>query len=549
MTRLILRVWRFMPYVFIEYKEKACQKSAAALTYMTLFAIVPLMTVTFSMFSVFPPFQAVGEQLQDFIFNHFVPDSGLEVQEYLSAFSSQARSLTIPGIAMLIVTAYLMLTNIEKTFNTIWGVQEGRRGLSSFLIYWAILSLGPILLGLGLGMSTYLISLKLFVVEYDSLGIISWFLQFFPWVLTTAAFTLLFLAVPNCKVPVKHAFAGGVVAAVCFELLKDLFGWIVSHSSFELIYGAFAIVPLFLLWINLLWTIILAGAVLVRTMTTYKIVTAGQQYPDLITTLLSLWEFHSRRTTGGAMNDGELLQIGVDSEQWRRVRKALLSHHVIAETTDGDYVLCRDLETVTLRQIADIINMPTQMPGESDYLQESVWFPDVASRLLSIDQHMEHEFDVTIAQLFSAREELPLYPDEGEGLEQLREQLQTTGLNHIEPAAISDAKAADSVHIEQVTDMEPLSYSSSTEPELPASAGEAWNVTAEQAAVSVSVSLSESVAEKAGDDREQVLLEHGQINQTETDRGQSELESEYKNNGDDHDKKGNNGDLEQDKAC
>ncbi len=191
-------IWRFITHLANEFRESGCQQRAAALTYMTLFAIVPMLMVIYSAFSVIPAFQGYGAQLQDLLFSHLMPDSGSEIQSYLTDFSSQARSLTGWGVGMLVVTAYLMLTNIEKTFNGIWGVTEARKGLSNFLLYWAVLSLGPLLLGLGLAMSTYLLSLTLFVDEYDSLGIVPFLLKFVPWILTTAAFTLLFAAVPNC---------------------------------------------------------------------------------------------------------------------------------------------------------------------------------------------------------------------------------------------------------------------------------------------------------------------------------------------------------------
>lgn len=113
-------VKRFIQQIIFHYQDKQCQKSAAALTYMTLFAIVPMMTVSYSMFSVIPAFSGLESQLQALIFNNFVPSTGQEVQQYLSGFSSQARSLTSVGVIMLVVTAYLMLKNIEGNFNSIW---------------------------------------------------------------------------------------------------------------------------------------------------------------------------------------------------------------------------------------------------------------------------------------------------------------------------------------------------------------------------------------------------------------------------------------------
>ena len=425
--------WRFMPYLAREFMAKGCQKQAAALTFMTLFATVPMLTVVYSMFSLVPAFQGLGDQLQALLFQHFLPDSSSEITSYLSEFSSQARSLTLVGVVVLVATAYLMLKNIEKTFNDIWGVKEARKGLSNFLLYWAVLSLGPLLLGIGLAMSTYLLSMRLFVDEIDTLGIMPALLTFVPWLLTTAAFTLLFAAVPNCKVPVKQALIGGLITAVLFELFKDLFGRIMANSSYQDIYGAFAFFPLFLLWLNILWMIVLGGAVLVRSLATYGLVSQGKTYPDLIASLMALWKFNECRKTGVTVNDDQLLKVGIETEQWQRVRDSLRKHRVITSTQQGDYVLCRDLNVITLRELADMMNVRSHMPGVSDYLQRFDWFPEVAARFLSIDQHIEKEFDVSLGSLFiSIEHPADELTQEDDGLDMLREELAqnpTTGLD------------------------------------------------------------------------------------------------------------------------
>ncbi|MGH1371309.1 MAG: YihY family inner membrane protein [Cellvibrionaceae bacterium] len=425
---------RFLPLLYREYVEKGCRQQAAALTYMTLFAIVPTMTVIFTMFSLFPAFEGMSDRFQAMMFQYVMPESGLEIEQYLTEFTAQARSLTMVGVLMLVATAYFMIKNIERTFNGIWGVIEARKGLPNFLLYWAVLSLGPLLLGVGLAISTYLLSLRFFVDEYDALGIIPTILSYSPWLFTTMAFTLLFAAVPNCKVPFKDALAGGVLTAICFELFKDLFGWIVAHTTFTAVYGAFAMVPLFLLWIYALWMIVLAGAVFVRTLSTFKTAAAGASYPDLIAALLALWKFHLCQRTGEGANDEQLMAIGIESEQWQRVRGSLLRHRVITVSQQGDYVLSRDLSTFTLRNLADMVGVESQMPGVSDYLQTFDWFPNVASRLLSIDQHVEVEFDVPVSELFwVAAPEEDHYPDEGEGLEALREELGAVSREELTP--------------------------------------------------------------------------------------------------------------------
>ncbi|AFU98316.1 tRNA-processing RNAse BN [Simiduia agarivorans SA1 = DSM 21679] len=426
LTNVFMTMWRLIGEVWQQFQAKQCQMSAGALTFMTLFALVPMMTVSYSMFSLFPAFSGVDEQLNQLIFSNFLPEAGSEVTQYLADFSAQARKLNLASVPLLIVTAYLMLKNIEKSFNRIWGVKQGRRGLSNFLIYWAILSLGPLLLGAGLAISTYLLSMRYLLHDYAGASITSTLISYLPLFLTFAAFTLLFAAVPNCRVPLRKAAIGGVVVAILFELLKRAFGAIMAKSSITVIYGAFAFLPLFLIWVNITWMLILGGAILVRVLSTNNKVTLSVKYPDLVAAMIVLWEFRSRLHQGDSLSDADLLNVGVGSEQWQRLRDAFVAHKVITITAQGDYVLCRDLTTLTLRALADIVGVEPQMPGVSDYLQQFGWFEALAPRLLSIDHHMEHQFDVSLAAIFDTRREAPEYPDEGEGLEMLRSELSDT---------------------------------------------------------------------------------------------------------------------------
>ena len=135
---------RFLAHRFVTDKAP---NSAAALTYTTLFAVVPMMTVMFSMLSLIPAFHGMGESIQTFIFRNFVPSAGEAVETYLKSFTTQARHLTWVGVVFLAVTAFTMLVTIEKAFNEIWRVRQPRRGVGRFLLYWAILSLGPLLWG------------------------------------------------------------------------------------------------------------------------------------------------------------------------------------------------------------------------------------------------------------------------------------------------------------------------------------------------------------------------------------------------------------------
>ena len=181
----------FLGYLVQRFNRDGCRQSAAALTYMSLFAIVPMLTLMYSMFSLIPAFQDAGSQVEQWIFSKVLPSSGQEISTYLTEFSTQARKLSSVGVVILMVTSYLMLANIEKTFNHIWGTDGGRRGLSGFLLYWAILSLGPLLLAAGMVMKTYLLSFSLIVDEVDALGISQYLFAYLPWLLSCMALSLI----------------------------------------------------------------------------------------------------------------------------------------------------------------------------------------------------------------------------------------------------------------------------------------------------------------------------------------------------------------------
>ncbi|MFC6632301.1 YihY family inner membrane protein [Microbulbifer taiwanensis] len=400
MTEMVHRWRRFFTSLWTLFNEKNCRQSAAALTYMTLFAIVPLVTVSYAMLSLFPDFAGLESRLQEQIFSHFVPESGREVQEYISSFSSQAQRLTGAGIAILLVTAGLMLRNIEGTFNAIWDIPRGRSGVSSFLLYWAILSLGPILVGAGFAASTFLFSQKMFLPEGDTLGLLPILLRVLPWMFTAIAFTLLFIAVPNCRVPLRHGLVGGVVAAFAFEVAKILFGAIVARSSVQAIYGAFAFVPLFLIWIYLMWMIVLAGCVLVRTLSAYHAATQGRKYSDVVATLVLLWEFFKKYQRGQPLREQDISRAGIKPAQWRRIRQVLQDHKLVTQTERNDYVLLRDLDSISLMELTKWLN-PAPIPEYSHReLHGKPWYAEVEQRFADSQQFAGEKLSLDLGELF-----------------------------------------------------------------------------------------------------------------------------------------------------
>ena len=250
----------FIRYVARQYQLNGCGQRAAALTYTSLFAVVPLITVMYAILSFIPQLQSLGPEIEQLIFAHFIPSSGQDVQHYIHSFSEQARQLTGLGILFLVVTAWLMLRNIENMFDVIWTASTKRRGWHSFMMHWLILSLGPMLVGIALFITSYLMSLKMINEVSDTLLVTPLLLYIAPYALMSLALTLMYALMPNCPVKFKHALYGGLLTTACFEIARLLFSWIMSFTSFELIYGAFAAIPLFLIWIHTGWLIVLAGA-------------------------------------------------------------------------------------------------------------------------------------------------------------------------------------------------------------------------------------------------------------------------------------------------
>jgi membrane protein len=225
------RLLHFCRYLVRRFVADNCPETAAALTYTTLFAVVPVMTVTYAMLAAIPAFADVGGQIEDFIFQNFVPATGEALRDHLSNFSQQARQLTGVGVAVLIVTAFFMLLKIEKAFNGIWRVRQPRKGVSSFLLYWAVLSLGPLLLGAGFAVSTYIASMNVLAAQTAVGEAGRWVLSWVPLLLSMTAFTLTYVAVPNTRVPLRHGLIGGMLVALAFEAAKAGFGLYLTCPS------------------------------------------------------------------------------------------------------------------------------------------------------------------------------------------------------------------------------------------------------------------------------------------------------------------------------
>ncbi len=268
------QLWQFAQTVRRRYAEDRCTRVAGSLSFTTLLALVPLMAVTVAVLSVFPVFQSWITSVDEFIYGNFVPAAGAAVQKYLHQFSANAGKLTVWGLVFVVITALFLMATIEKTFNDIWHVSQTRKRLHRFLAYWALLTLGPVLIGLSLSLTSYLISPPFFAEQSAFSGFRVFLLAILPVLFEIMAFMLLYTVVPSHPVRLRHALIGSVFAAILFEITKRAFGLFVLYfSSYKIIYGAVAALPVFLIWIYLSWMVVLLGAVVTATLPEWKLTT------------------------------------------------------------------------------------------------------------------------------------------------------------------------------------------------------------------------------------------------------------------------------------
>ena len=248
------------------FSEERCLQIASSLTFTALLAIVPIVTVALTMMSAFPVFRELMLHIETFLVANMLPESAESIAAYTEKFADNAARLTAVGLVLLFVTAMIVLQTIDRAFNQIWRVPRPCATAQRIFIYWAILTVGPVLIGASLSLTSWLVSQSLGLVKGLPLAGEA-LLKVVPIGLTGIAFSLLYFAMPNRRVLVRDALSGGFLAALAFEGMKHGFAFYVAYfPTHTVIYGAFASVPIFLLWIYLSWLVVLCGAVAAAVM-------------------------------------------------------------------------------------------------------------------------------------------------------------------------------------------------------------------------------------------------------------------------------------------
>lgn len=381
----------FISFVFKRYSQNRCSSIAAELTVTSLLALVPLTSVIFALLAFIPSFQELGQQIQTILFQYFVPSTGETVQSYINEFVAKARGLSGVGTLMLIVTALLMMRTIDSSFNKIWHVQSGKSFVRTLLVYWAVLTLGPILLGSSLLITSYIKSLPIISNVVSEYG--QWFTLWLPFLMACLAFAVMFYVIPNRKILVKHALASGLLTAALFEIAKSIFGiFVSSFSTYQLIFGALAAVPLFLIWIYLSWGIVLLGAEFCHALEAFEPgQTEHSQHPflEVVNLILLLAEY---QVEGKTLDEQALKQL---SEEGQRAvnfdwMERLVMHKLVAKCQDQSYCLISSAERIDFAIIYKIAG--NQLPSE-DMVQASELPEQTKHSLLSLIDQVTERFN------------------------------------------------------------------------------------------------------------------------------------------------------------
>jgi membrane protein len=348
----------FFWYVAKRYWHDHCFQSAAAMSYNFLFAAIPMIAVGLAILAAFPVFDQIRVGFQDFIVQYLLPQAGEDFRFALDEFLKNTRNLTAFGIVALAITAIILLDTIETVFNRIWRQSQVRPLVARVTMYWAILTLAPLLVGGSVALSAILFRQGGFA---QLSGLIAGVVWLVPFLLVMIAFMLSYMVIPYRRVHFRGAVVGAVVAALLFQLLRWGFAlYVEAFPSYKTLYGTLSIIPIFLLWVYLGWCIVLFGAEIVSAFPEWRrrpgAGTAKGSYPArrLIATLLMLERLYVARNTGQAVRTDTLADVAAealadaDRGAVQTILDRLVADKIIGRAEPSGWYLVRDAKSVPL---------------------------------------------------------------------------------------------------------------------------------------------------------------------------------------------------------
>lgn len=406
------REWfQFSVFLITRFERNYCRERSAALTYTTMLSIIPMLTVFLVVLSTIPALAPARVKVQETLYSYLLPESSTAVTQYLNDFAEKSTNLTIIGIIFLFFTSIMMLSSIEDAFNKIWHVKNLRGGAIGFMRYWMVISLGPLFLGTAFALPSAIASIEILNSNFAGYSI-DWsvWLKLITVAITLMSFTFMYWMIPNRKVPLKNAAYAGAIAGVSFELLKIVFGFFMKHfTSYEIVYGAFAALPVFLLWIYLSWNIVLLGVEISYALTMFRHSNTPPRHP-LLTLLYILHLFYTSQKVGRTVSEAEMMSLlgKKEVEDWPDFINILQEQSMIRKTDKGDYVLCRNLDQIDFWTFYQ--GLPFPLPRREDLQNCNVTTPSgdewsmlILPYLSETNTYLAQSLSVPLSQLLDAQ--------------------------------------------------------------------------------------------------------------------------------------------------
>src|SRR5258706_2464913 len=347
--------WEFFLALVTRFREERATQTAGSLTYTTLLSLVPLFTVALAITTAFPVFDEWIGSLQLFILENVLPQTPAvgSIIDPINSFTQNPGRLTAIGIVGFMVTAVMLMLTIDNALNRIFRVQRRRSLLMNVFVYWTIVTLGPVLIAVSLSMTTVGLAATLGAWYLDAAA--EALLRGLPFIFTCAALALLYGVVPARSVALRHALTGGIVAGIGFELAKRAFAFYLQQvPTYTLIYGAFATIPIFLVWLYVSWVVVLAGAVFTAILPAYHAKpererVPGEQLAEALGVLSALARAHA---VGRIVALNSLArELRMPPERCEEILERAAALGWTARTRKDRWVLARDAESI---RVADL---------------------------------------------------------------------------------------------------------------------------------------------------------------------------------------------------
>ncbi|MBW8852274.1 MAG: YihY family inner membrane protein [Xanthomonadales bacterium] len=372
------RAGTFARFLWKRFLDDRLFQAAGALAFTTAFSIVPLSMVVFGILSAFPFYEDWSSKLSEYIFSNFVPSSAWTVRQRLFELTANAGKLTVVGVVALVISLLITLTSIEATFNRIWRVPTARLQLGRLMMYWTVMSFGGLLAAASLAVSARFFALSMFQTTPGQ-ALETGMLRIAPLLIEFVAIVVIYRVVPHRTIRWRHAALGAVPAVLMIEAVKIAAGsYLGSFGTYEKLYGAIAVVPIFLGWIYFSWVAVLLGASLASSLSAFRYQPASQRLPpgyEIHGLLRLIGRFDEARRSGRGLHLDDLRErepILTDALVQQMLGK-LQAIGLIARAESGEWLLARDLDGLTLGELYEAcqLRIPTAeawVPAHDDAL-------------------------------------------------------------------------------------------------------------------------------------------------------------------------------------